>query len=125
MLPESTEARDVVQQAQGGRSRRGWRHWRAADSDGTADLSGQPLSLLCKQNPDITELVLYDVVPVVKGVAVDISHISTPSVVTAYTRDDDGLNKALHDADIVVVPAGARCRPAADADHQAFLASPA
>lgn len=59
-----------------------------------------------KQSQVITELALFDIVPVVKGVAVDISHVSTPSTVTGYTRDDDGLQKALTGAEIVVIPAG-------------------
>lgn len=67
---------------------------------------GQPLALLLKQSSVITELALYDIVPVVKGVAADISHVDTPSVVTGYTRDDDGLKLALTGAHIVVIPAG-------------------
>ena len=67
---------------------------------------GQPLALLLKQSNIITDLALFDIVPVVKGVAVDISHISTPSTVTGYTKDDGGLEKALQNADVVVIPAG-------------------
>lgn len=40
------------------------------------------------------------------GVAADISHINTPSVVTGYLPKDDGLQKALQGSDIVVIPAG-------------------
>lgn len=58
------------------------------------------------QSPVITELALYDIVPVVKGVAADISHVDTPSIVTGYSRDDDGLKLALTGAQIVVIPAG-------------------
>lgn len=64
------------------------------------------MALLLKQSSIITELALFDIVPVVKGVAVDISHISTPSVVTGYTKDEGGLEKALNNADVVVIPAG-------------------
>ena len=39
------------------------------------------------------------------GVAVDISHVSTASVVKGYSRDDDGLKQALEGADVVVIPA--------------------
>ena len=67
---------------------------------------GQPLGLLLKQSAVITELALYDVVPVVKGVAADISHVDTPSIVTGYDRDDDGLKRALTGAHVVVIPAG-------------------
>lgn len=41
------------------------------NSDSAAGI-GQPLSLLLKQNQQITDLALFDVVPVVKGVAVDL-----------------------------------------------------
>jgi len=40
------------------------------------------------------------------GVAADISHINTPSVVKGYLPADDGLKNALTGADIVVIPAG-------------------
>lgn len=49
--------------------------------------------------------------PVVKGVAVDISHIATPSVVRGFTKDDNGLETALKDADVVVIPAGVPRKP--------------
>lgn len=42
---------------------------------------GQPLSLLLKTCPLITELALYDVVNT-PGVAADLSHISSPAVRT-------------------------------------------
>ena len=48
-------------------------------------------------------MALYDVVNA-PGVAADISHINTPSVVTGYPKED--LAKALKGADIVVIPAG-------------------
>lgn len=72
---------------------------------------GQPLSLLLKQSQAITELALFDVVPVVFGVAADISHVNTPSIVTGYTKDNDGLSKALTGCDIVVIPAGVPRKP--------------
>lgn len=78
---------------------------------GAAGGIGQPLALLLKQSDAITELALYDVVPVVKGVAADISHVDTPSVVTGYSRDDDGLKLTLTGADIVVIPAGVPRKP--------------
>jgi hypothetical protein len=49
----------------------------------------QPLSLLLKACPLITELALYDVVNT-PGVATDLSHISTPAVcgtVPEYNTD--------------------------------------
>lgn len=45
---------------------------------------GQPLALLLKQNPLVTQLALYDIAPVTPGVAVDLSHMNTPAKVTGY-----------------------------------------
>lgn len=46
-----------------------------------------------------------------------IHSINSSSVLTAHTKDNDGLAKALKDADIVVIPAGVprkvRARPLA------------
>lgn len=44
---------------------------------------GQPLSLLLKESPLVTQLSLYDIVHTV-GVAADLSHIETKSKVTGY-----------------------------------------
>jgi malate dehydrogenase len=41
---------------------------------------GQPLSLLLKQSPLVTELSLYDIVHT-PGVAADLSHIESPAKV--------------------------------------------
>ena len=49
--------------------------------------------------------------PVVKGVAQDISHCNTPAIVTGYTKDDDGLKDALTGAKVVVIPAGVPRKP--------------
>jgi malate dehydrogenase len=83
---------------------------------GAAGGIGQPLALLLKQSPVITELALYDIVPVVKGVAADISHVDTPSVVTGYDRENDGLKLALTGANIVVIPAGVPRKPGMSRD---------
>ncbi|SAM85721.1 probable MDH1-malate dehydrogenase precursor, mitochondrial [Ustilago bromivora] len=77
---------------------------------GAAGGIGQPLSLLLKQSSLVTDLALYDVVNAV-GVAADLSHINTPSVVTGYLPADGGLGKALKNADIVVIPAGVPRKP--------------
>ncbi|ORY34754.1 L-malate dehydrogenase [Naematelia encephala] len=77
---------------------------------GAAGGIGQPLSLLLKLNPLITELSLYDVVNAI-GVATDLSHIATPAQVTGYLPPDNGAEKALKDADIVVIPAGVPRKP--------------
>ena len=44
---------------------------------GAAGGIGQPLSLLLKMNKCVTELALFDVAPLVKGVAADLSHCNT------------------------------------------------
>ncbi|TBU28961.1 malate dehydrogenase [Dichomitus squalens] len=77
---------------------------------GAAGGIGQPLSLLLKANPNVTELSLYDIVNT-PGVAADLSHIATPAKVVGYLPPDDGLKKALTGADIVVIPAGVPRKP--------------
>jgi len=76
---------------------------------GAAGGIGQPLSLLMKQSPYVSELRLYDVVPVTPGIAVDLSHINTPAKVTGYTGPD--MKPALKDVDMVIVPAGVPRKP--------------
>ena len=63
------------------------------------------MSLLLKTSPLVDELSLYDIVNS-PGVAADLSHINTKSVVTGYLPPDDGMAKSLKGADIVVIPAG-------------------
>ncbi len=71
---------------------------------------GQPLSLLLKNAlPAGSELALYDVNPVVVGVAVDLGHIPTPVRVAGYAGDD--LDASLAGADVVVIPAGVPRKP--------------
>ncbi|XP_065893318.1 malate dehydrogenase, mitochondrial-like isoform X2 [Dysidea avara] len=69
---------------------------------------GQPLSMLFKQSPLISELSLYDIV-LTPGVAADLSHIETPAQVKGYL--EDGLDEALQGCDIVVIPAGVPRKP--------------
>lgn len=71
---------------------------------------GQPLALLLKVNPLISELSLYDIVNT-PGVAADLSHIATPAKIEGYLPPDDGLKKTLTGADIVVIPAGLPRKP--------------
>jgi lactate/malate dehydrogenase, NAD binding domain len=71
---------------------------------GAAGGIGQPLSLLLKQSPLISELSLYDVANTA-GVACDISHISTASNVKGYTGPTQ-LGDALTGAQLVIIPAG-------------------
>lgn len=49
---------------------------------------GQPLALLLKQSPLVSELSLYDIVNT-PGVAADLSHIETRSKVTGYTGPNE------------------------------------
>jgi len=76
---------------------------------GAAGGIGQPLSLLLKLNPLVTELALYDIRGA-PGVAADISHINTKSKVTGY-GDQAGLEEALRDANVVLIPAGVPRKP--------------
>merc|ERR1712144_67057 len=72
---------------------------------GSAGGIGQPLSLLLKLNPRVTDLALYDI-RLAPGVAADISHINTKSKVTGYDPTPSGLAAALKGAEIVLIPAG-------------------
>ena len=47
------------------------------------------LSLLLKMNPMISDLALYDVGEIVKGVAVDLSHCNTASTVNGYCGNEE------------------------------------
>jgi len=75
---------------------------------GAAGGIGQPLSLLLKQSPLVSQLSLYDIVNT-PGVAADLSHICTPAKVTGYGVDH--LADALKGSDVVVIPAGLPRKP--------------
>lgn len=85
---------------------------------GAAGGIGQPLSLLCKLSPEVTELSCYDIVGT-PGVAADLSHIPTkssttgslPAPVSWPLRGNGGLQEALTGADVVVIPAGVPRKP--------------
>ena len=80
---------------------------------GAAGGIGQALSLLLKtQLPAGSELSLYDVAPVVPGVAVDLSHIPTDVKVEGFGKDN--LADALTGCDIVLIPAGVPRKPGMD-----------
>lgn len=80
---------------------------------GAAGGIGQALSLLLKtQLPAGSDLALYDVAPVVPGVAVDLSHIPTDVKVQGFGKDD--LNDALKGCDVVLIPAGVPRKPGMD-----------
>lgn len=77
---------------------------------GAAGGIGQPLALLLKNAlPAGSELALYDVNPVVPGVAADLSHIPTEVKVSGHGADD--LEAAMADCDVVVIPAGVPRKP--------------
>jgi len=76
---------------------------------GAAGGIGQPLSLLLKQNDQISHLSLFDIVNT-PGVAADLSHISSPAKVTGHVGDAQ-LKDALSGAQVVVIPAGVPRKP--------------
>jgi malate dehydrogenase len=76
---------------------------------GAAGGIGQPLGLLLKMNPLITQLALYDIVHTL-GVAADISHCSTPAQVTGHLGPQS-LRDALEGSAVVVIPAGVPRKP--------------
>jgi malate dehydrogenase len=75
---------------------------------GAAGGIGQPLSLLLKLNPNLSELALYDIANM--GMAVDLSHISTAVRVTGHSGEAE-LPAALKDAQVVIIPAGVPRKP--------------
>lgn len=70
---------------------------------------GQPLSLLLKLDPKVTELSLFDVVRT-PGVAADIAHCSSPAKVSAATGMEE-ISSALTGCEVVVIPAGVPRKP--------------
>uniref|UniRef100_A0A7N1A668 Malate dehydrogenase n=1 Tax=Kalanchoe fedtschenkoi TaxID=63787 RepID=A0A7N1A668_KALFE len=76
---------------------------------GAAGGIGQPLSLLMKLNPLVSQLALYDIAGT-PGVAADVSHINTRSQIAGYAGEDE-LGKALEGADVVIIPAGVPRKP--------------
>jgi NAD-dependent malate dehydrogenase len=79
---------------------------------GAAGGIGQPLSLLLKRNNNITQLSLYDVSQSLKGVAMDLSHIDSPTLVSYDCGEESSsIYKALQGARIVVILAGVTRKP--------------
>ncbi|KAG6525537.1 malate dehydrogenase, chloroplastic-like [Zingiber officinale] len=76
---------------------------------GAAGGIGQPLGLLIKMSPLVSELHLYDIANV-KGVAADLSHCNTPSQVIDFTGPSE-LANCLKGVDVVVIPAGVPRKP--------------
>merc|ERR1712014_538750 len=77
---------------------------------GSAGGIGQPLSLLLKLNPRVSELALYDIKGG-PGVAADIGHINTKSNVKGYDPTPEGVKECLKGAEIVLIPAGVPRKP--------------
>eukprot|EP01018_Ginkgo_biloba_P000828 Gb_31581 [translate_table: standard] len=76
---------------------------------GAAGGIGQPLALLMKLNPLVSQLSLYDIAGT-PGVAADVSHVNTRAEVAGYMGDEQ-LGKALEGADVVIIPAGVPRKP--------------
>lgn len=70
---------------------------------------GQPLSLLLKNSPLVSQLSLYDIAHT-PGVAADLSHIETRAQVTGHMGPDQ-LDAALQGCEVVVIPAGVPRKP--------------
>ncbi|EQL03910.1 hypothetical protein G6O67_004606 [Ophiocordyceps sinensis] len=77
---------------------------------GAAGGIGQPLSLLLKMNPRVTELALYDI-RLAPGVAADVAHINTKSKVKGYDATPSGLADCLKGSEVVLIPAGVPRKP--------------
>ncbi|KAJ9498916.1 Malate dehydrogenase, cytoplasmic [Exophiala xenobiotica] len=77
---------------------------------GAAGGIGQPLSLLMKLNPRVSQLALYDI-KLGPGVAADISHINTNSTVKGYDPTPSGLRECLKGSEIILIPAGVPRKP--------------
>lgn len=75
---------------------------------GAAGGIGQPLSLLLKLNPNLSNLALYDIANI--GMSVDLSHISTGVKVTGHSGESE-LPAALNGAQVVLIPAGVPRKP--------------
>ncbi|CAG9463474.1 unnamed protein product [Pedinophyceae sp. YPF-701] len=76
---------------------------------GAAGGIGQPLSMLMKMNPLVSELALYDIAGT-PGVAADVGHMNMRAKVAGFAGDDQ-LGDALKGADLVVIPAGVPRKP--------------
>lgn len=81
---------------------------------GAAGGIGQPLSLLLKLNPKVTDLALFDVVNV-PGVGADLGHINTKALTSSHLpsskEDKTALAASLKGADLVIIPAGVPRKP--------------
>ncbi|XP_049876520.1 malate dehydrogenase, mitochondrial-like [Pectinophora gossypiella] len=76
---------------------------------------GQPLALLLKQNPLVSQLALYDVSKITPGVAVDLSHMNTCTLTEGFTGEDQ-LCTCLYGSSVVIIPAGLPRKPGMSRD---------
>ncbi|CAK0783690.1 hypothetical protein CVIRNUC_006889 [Coccomyxa viridis] len=76
---------------------------------GAAGGIGQPLALLMKMNPYVSDLALYDIQGT-PGVAADISHINSKAKTRGYAGEEQ-LGEALKGADVIIIPAGVPRKP--------------
>ncbi|GMI38598.1 hypothetical protein TrCOL_g12763 [Triparma columacea] len=74
---------------------------------------GQPLSLLLKLSPHVSNLALYDIRGT-PGVSSDLSHIPSPGTVTGHLPGT--LPECLAGSDVVVIPAGVPRKPGMSRD---------
>lgn len=77
---------------------------------GAAGGIGQPLALLLKHSPMISQLACYDLAPFTPGVAADLSHIETGCEVKGYLGPEN-LDECVKDATLVIIPAGMPRKP--------------
>lgn len=76
---------------------------------GAAGGIGQPLSLLIKMSPLVSDIHLYDIANV-KGVSADLNHCNTPAQVRCFTGTSQ-LADSLKGVDVIVIPAGVPRKP--------------
>ena len=82
---------------------------------------GQPLSLLLRLNPLVSDLRLYDVVKHTPGIAKDLEHICASGKVSGYfdavsSKSKPQLLQALKGCDLVLIPAGVPRKPGMSRD---------
>ncbi|CAC5371863.1 MDH2 [Mytilus coruscus] len=83
---------------------------------GAGGAVSQPLSLLLKTSSKVGKLCLYDV-DHTPGVAADLSHIDTKTVVTGYLGTEQ-LEPCLTKSDVVLITAGIPRKPGMTEDEQ-------